>query len=66
MTLQLSELQDVRVYIRDVDNQPGSYLKGTTSIIILLKKNPAFFKYTDGFNLRTRPTCVENNLSKDA
>lgn len=36
--LRLGELQDVRVYIRDVNNQPASFLKGITTVTILLKK----------------------------
>lgn len=36
--LRLGEFQDVRVYIRDSNNQPASYLKGTTTITLLLKK----------------------------
>lgn len=38
--LRLGEFQDVSqmVYVRDVNNQPASYFKATTTVTILLKK----------------------------
>ena len=36
--LRLGEFQDVRVYIRDASNQPASFLKGVTTLTLLLKK----------------------------
>ena len=36
--LRLGEFQDVRVYIRDASNQPASFLKGVTTVTLLLKK----------------------------
>ena len=37
--LRLGEFQDVRVYIRDASNQPASFLKGVTTVTLLLKKS---------------------------
>lgn len=61
--LRLGEFQDVRVYIRDASNQPASFLKGVTTVTLLLKKN-ACLKYSNGLDLRIRPSGVENILSE--
>ena len=50
--LRLSEFQDVSVYIRDASNEPASFLKGVTTVTLLLKKRLfEILKYSNGLHL---------------
>ena len=58
--LRLREFQNVRVYIRDDSNQPASFLKGVTTVTLLLKKNH-FLKYSNGLQV-TPMAAVEKKV----
>ena len=60
--LRFGEFQDVRVYIRNASNQPVSFLKGLTTVTLLLNK--LLFEKRNGLDLRIRPSDVENILSE--